>query len=344
VAESLRLGETVLLIDEKEKRFLVKLSEGGRFEYHRGILTHAEITSAPEGSVLTSTGGGRLTVIRPRLADFILKMPRGAQVVYPKDIGPILVWADIGPAMTVLEAGTGSGALTIALARAVGPSGRVVTVERREDHSTTAVKSITRWFGEIPPWLEMRSGEVEDVIAEVAPDRLVLDLPEPWHAARIATESMPPGSILCAYIPTVPQVQNLVETLRETDRWTEIEVSEHLYRTWNVLGRSVRPDHQMIGHTGFLVIARKVTGSLPPDPTAPEHSELPNARHPSRHEHLSRAVVPRFGRSAFGVLRWALQSAPCAGARAWSSCVVAVLVPYVLPSTFDLRRFALRAQ
>lgn len=265
--EPLHLGETVLLIDDKGKRFLVKLSEGGRFEYHRGILTHGDIMAAPEGSVMTSTGGGRLTVIRPRLADFILKMPRGAQVVYPKDIGPILMWADIGPGQTVLEAGTGSGALTIALTRAVGPTGRVVTVERRDDHSVTAVKSITRWFGEIPSHLEMRSGEVEDAIAEVAPDRLVLDLPEPWHAAEIAGSSMPSGGILCAYIPTIPQVQHLVETLREAGCWIEIEISEHLYRTWNVSGRSVRPDHQMVGHTGFLVIARKVVGETRPDGT-----------------------------------------------------------------------------
>jgi tRNA (adenine57-N1/adenine58-N1)-methyltransferase catalytic subunit len=246
MSESLRFGETVLLIDDKDKRFLVKLTDGARFEYHRGIVPHAEIVAAGEGTVVISTGGGRLTVLRPRLADFLLKMPRGAQVVYPKDIGPILVWADIGPGQT------------IALARAVGPAGRLVTVERRDDHAVTAVKSITRWFGEIPPWVDMRSGEVEDLVADVSPDRLVLDLPEPWHAARVAGESMRPGGILCAYIPTIPQVQQLVEVLREAECWIEIEVSEHLYRTWNVSGRSVRPDHQMVGHTGFLVIARKV--------------------------------------------------------------------------------------
>src|SRR5690606_7066090 len=118
---------------------------------------------------------------------------------YPKDIGPILVWADIGPGMTVLEAGTGSGALTIALARAVGPAGRVVTVERREDHAARAYKSLTRWFGEIPEHVEIRAGDVEDHVAEVAPDRLVLDLPEPWHAARLASGSIPSGAILCSY-------------------------------------------------------------------------------------------------------------------------------------------------
>lgn len=262
MSETLRAGESVLMIDDKGKRFLVKLTEGQRFEYHRGVLAHSELIGLEEGSVVRSSGGGSLTVIRPRMADFILKMPRGAQVVYPKDIGPILVWADIGPGMTVLEAGTGSGALTIALVRAVGREGRVVSVERRDDHSTTAVKSLTRWFGEIPENLEMRSGEVEDHVADVNPDRLVLDLPEPWHATALASETMPSGGAVCAYVPTIPQVQTQVETLRDAGCWIEIEVQEHLYRTWNVVGRSVRPDHHMVGHTGFLVLARKV---IPPE-------------------------------------------------------------------------------
>jgi tRNA (adenine57-N1/adenine58-N1)-methyltransferase len=251
-------GESVLLIDEKQKRFLVKLAPGQRFEYHRGRLDHNDLIGLASGSIITSTGGGKLHALRPRLADFVLKMPRGAQVVYPKDIGPIIVWADIGPGMTVLEAGTGSGALTLALMRAVGGEGRVVTVERREDHSKTAVKSVNRWYGTIPSNLDMRIGEVEDHIVDVSPDRLVLDLPEPWHAAEVATESLRNGALICAYIPTIPQVQTLVETLRSSGRWIEIEVTEHLYRSWNVNGRSVRPDHQMVGHTGFLVIARKV--------------------------------------------------------------------------------------
>lgn len=258
VSEPTKAGESILMIDDKGKRFLVKLTEGQRFEYHRGTIDHTNLIGLPEGSVVTSSGGGTLTILRPRLADFILKMPRGAQVVYPKDIGPILMWADIGPGMTVLEAGTGSGALTIALLRAVGPEGRVVSVERRDDHAKTAVKSITRWFGELPGNLELRSGDVEDHVADVQPDRLVLDLPEPWHAAAIASDTMPSGGLLCAYIPTIPQVQSLVEILRERSCWIDIEVQEHLYRTWNVAGRSVRPDHQMVGHTGFLVLARKV--------------------------------------------------------------------------------------
>lgn len=261
--EAFSYGESVLLVDDKERHYLVRLSEGGSFQYHRGVLGHADIVGSEDGTVLRSSGGGSLTALRPRLADFILKMPRGAQVVYPKDIGPILVWGDIGPGMTVLEAGTGSGALTIALARAVGPAGRVVTVERREDHAERGRKSLTRWFGEMPANVEMRAGEVEDVIAEVRPDRLVLDLPEPWHAARIASRELASGALLCAYIPTIPQVQTLVETLRAEGCWIEIEVTETLYRTWNVSGRSVRPDHQMVGHTGFLVVARRIRAEGP---------------------------------------------------------------------------------
>jgi tRNA (adenine57-N1/adenine58-N1)-methyltransferase catalytic subunit len=256
--EPLVYGESVLLVDDKDRHYLVKLTEGGSFQYHRGVLAHAALVGSADGSRHVSSNGGPLTVIRPRLADFILKMPRGAQVVYPKDIGPILVWGDIGPGMTVLEAGTGSGALTIALARAVGSEGRVVTVERREDHAEQARKSLVRWFGAIPAHVEMRTDEVENLVAEIQPDRLVLDLPEPWHAARIASTALPDGALLCAYIPTVPQVQTLVEALRADGVWIDIEVTETLYRTWNVAGRSVRPDHQMVGHTGFLVIARKV--------------------------------------------------------------------------------------
>jgi tRNA (adenine57-N1/adenine58-N1)-methyltransferase len=248
-----------LLIDDKERHYLVKLVEGSSFQYHRGALAHADIVGADEGRTFFSTNGGPLLAIRPRLSDFILKMPRGAQVVYPKDIGPILVWADIGPGMTVLEAGTGSGALTIALARAVGPAGRVITVESRDDHAVTARKSLTRWFGAIPENVEMRSGAIEDVMIGIRADRLVLDLAEPWHAAANIGDTLSPGGILSAYLPTVPQIQTTVSALRDAGIWAEIEVSETLYRTWNVSGRSVRPDHQMVGHTGFLVVARRIS-------------------------------------------------------------------------------------
>lgn len=252
------VGESILLIDAKGRQFLVKLAEGGEFHYHRGVVAHAELVGRPEGTWVTASGGGRLLALRPRLADYILKMQRGAQVVYPKDIGPILVWADIAPGMTVLEAGTGSGALAMALARAVGSEGRVISVERRSDHAAHARRAIRRWFGEVPDRLELREGEVEEVVEEVRPERLVLDVPEPWHAVASASHHQPEGAVFCSYLPTVPQVQTLVEALRTSRRFAEIEVFETLHRTWKVAGRSVRPDHQMVGHTGFITVARRV--------------------------------------------------------------------------------------
>ncbi len=257
MAEPLREGESVLLIDGKGRRYLVKLSSGSTFQYHLGVVPHDDIVGRREGEEVSSSAGGRLLVLRPRLADFILKMPRGAQVVYPKDIGPILVWADIAPGLTVLEAGTGSGALTIALTRAVGPQGRVVSVERRADHAEHAEKMIRRWFGEVPAQLHLKVGEVEEIMEGEQPDRIVLDLPEPWHAVEVAVRRQPGGGIFCSYLPTVPQVQTLVETLEGSGGYRQIEVFETLHRTWNVSGRSVRPDHRMVGHTGFVVVARR---------------------------------------------------------------------------------------
>jgi tRNA (adenine57-N1/adenine58-N1)-methyltransferase len=191
-------------------------------------------------------------------------MKRGAQVVYPKDLGPILVYADIGPGMTVLEAGSGSGALTIGLSRAVGPGGRVVSVELREDHAAQARKAVSRWYGEVPANVELRVGDVVEEVEEVRAERIVLDLPEPWHVVEAAAAHQPSGGILAAYLPTVIQVQALVERSRATGVFAEVEVKEFLARDWNISGRSVRPEHNMVGHTGFLVFMRK-TAERPPD-------------------------------------------------------------------------------
>ena len=185
-------------------------------------------------------------------------MKRGAQVVYPKDLGPIVVFGDIAPGMTVLEAGTGSGALTLGLSRAVGPTGRVISVEKRDDHASHARKTIQRWYGEFPDNVELRSGDVADHVADVAPERIVLDVPEPWHTITAAADHQPAGGVLTAYVPTVPQVERTVDAARETRRFAEIEVKEFLFRDWNIDGRSVRPEHSMVGHTGFLVFMRRV--------------------------------------------------------------------------------------
>lgn len=251
-------GEPCLLVDGKGRHYLVKLDPTRQFQYHRGVVEHSEVIGREDGSWVEASSGDRLLALRPRLADFILRMRRGAQVVYPKDIGPILVYADIAPGVTVLEAGTGSGALTMALTRVVGEKGRVVSVERREDHASQARRNIERFFGEVPPQLELRIGEVEPVVAELAPERIILDLPEPWHAVEPAAKHQPPGGVFCGYLPTIPQVQTLVDALRDTRAYAEIEVKEFLFRDWNVSGRSVRPEHTMVGHTGFLVFARRV--------------------------------------------------------------------------------------
>lgn len=266
MSKPLEAGDWVLLIDDKARRYLVRLDSTQEFHYHRGRVRHSDLIGTEEGRQVTASSGGVLRVLRPRLADYILKMPRGAQVVYPKDIGPIVTWADIGPGMTVLEAGSGSGALTLGLLRAVGTEGKVVSVERREDHQRTAVKTVTRWLGEVPPNLIFRVGDVEDVMGEICPERIVLDLPEPWLAAEKAVASQPGGGVFCSYLPTVPQLQQLVEVLETSYR--EIEVFETMHRTWKVSGRSVRPDHRMIGHTGFVVVGRKVIHD--PAPAAAE--------------------------------------------------------------------------
>ncbi len=251
-------GEPCLFIDGKGRHYLVDLEPDGRFQYHAGSLSHGDVIGCEEGSVFRTSAGGRLVALRPRLADYILSMRRGAQVIYPKDIGPMLHWGDIGPGMTVLEAGTGSGALTSALVRAVGPDGLVVSVDEREDHAAVARAVITRFFGCLPPNLDLRVGMVEDLVESVAPERLVLDVPEPWHVVAPAANGLQLGGVLTAYLPTVPQVQRLHQELRHAKCFADIGAFEVLLREWVAEGRSVRPSHRMIGHTGFINVARKI--------------------------------------------------------------------------------------
>jgi tRNA (adenine57-N1/adenine58-N1)-methyltransferase catalytic subunit len=251
-------GDPALLIDPQGRQFLLKLEAGRTFQTHQGLIPHDALIGAEDGSWTQTSGGSDMLLIRPRLSDFILKMKRSAQVVYPKDIGPILVFADIAPGMTVLEAGTGSGALTLGLSRAVGPTGKVVSVERREDHAAHARKAIERWYGEVPGNIDMRIGDVADAVAEIQPERIVLDLPEPGPTLEAAAIHQPTGGVVCIYLPTVPQLQAAVITADETGAFAEIEIKEFLFRDWNVSGRSVRPEHTMVGHTGFLMFMRRV--------------------------------------------------------------------------------------
>ena len=249
--------EACLLFDSKGRRYLIELIVGAQFHHHQGLLPHDDIIGAEEGATLYSSLGRPLVALRPRLADFALKMPRGAAVVYPKDTGAILVWADIKPGDIVVEAGTGSGALTMALARAVGKEGRVISYEQREDHAELARKRIRGFFGFMPEQIELRVGRVEDGLPVLRPDRIVLDLPEPWHSVPLATQCLAAGGIFCCYLPTVPQVQQVREALAASGSFLDVMSFEVMMREWTVDGRSVRPSHRMIGHTGFITVARK---------------------------------------------------------------------------------------
>jgi tRNA (adenine57-N1/adenine58-N1)-methyltransferase catalytic subunit len=251
------VGERVLLIDARGRRFLVKLQADGTFHYHGGAVPHDLIVGSEDGTVVHSTTGADLMCLRPTLADFVLKMPRGAQVVYPKDMGAIVVEADIAPGSSVLEAGTGSGALTIALARAVGPEGSVITYEAREDFHEKAAANLEAFFGKVPPWVDLRFGDVRDVGALGDTfDRAVLDLPEPWALLPEVGRALRTGGILCTYLPTTNQIQLCVPAM-EGAGFTEVTTFEVLHRTWHVTERSVRPDHRMVAHTGFITVGRK---------------------------------------------------------------------------------------
>jgi tRNA (adenine57-N1/adenine58-N1)-methyltransferase len=244
-------GERVLLFDSKRRRYLVTLAEGGEFHTHAGFVRHEQLLGLPEGTVVRSTAGARYTAVRPTLADFVLKMPRGAQVIYPKDLGPILVLADVFPGARVLESGVGSGALSMTLVRA---GAEVTGYELRDDFAAKARENVTAFLGPSPHYrVEVR--DVYDGIDETDLDRVVLDLPEPWRVVKAAEAALHPGGILVAYLPTIGQVAQLRAALDES-RFAMAETLEVLQRSWHVEGASVRPDHRMVAHTGFLTHAR----------------------------------------------------------------------------------------
>jgi tRNA (adenine57-N1/adenine58-N1)-methyltransferase len=251
-------GERILLVDQRGRRYLLKLRAGETWHSHGGGLPHDLVIGSPEGTVVHSATGMAFRAFRPRMADFVLKMPRGAQVVYPKDVGAILVEADVFPGARVLEAGTGSGSLTMALCRATGPEGRVVSYELRPEFQAKAAQNVEIFLGKMPSWLELREGDLRDVATTGERyDRVILDLPEPWNLLAPVGAVLDPGGIVCGYLPTTIQVQQLVLALEEHG-YEHLETFEVLHRSWHVTARSVRPDHRMVAHTGFVTVARRI--------------------------------------------------------------------------------------
>ncbi|SDS06582.1 tRNA (adenine-N1)-methyltransferase [Corynebacterium timonense] len=263
-------GEKVQLTDAKRRHFTIELVPGGQFHSHKGIVEHDEIIGAEEGTVVTSTLGADYLCFRHLLVDHVLSMPRGAAVIYPKDAAQILVEGDIYMGARVLEAGAGSGALSMSLLRAVGPEGTVFSYEVREDHLEYARANVAEYFGEEPAWWQPRLGDFgavtrEDLGGPV--DRLILDMVEPWHFIDTVKQLLIPGGVFMTYVATVPQLMNIMESIREAKCFTEPRAWETLLREWKVEGLATRPEHRMNAHTAFLVWTRRLAdGVTPPRP------------------------------------------------------------------------------
>jgi len=251
---NLREGDLVLLLDSKQRQYLVTLQAGKEFHSHAGFISHEEIIGAGEGVTLRSTRGASYTVLRPTLSEFILKMPRGAQVIYPKDIGPILMLADIRPGLRVLESGVGSGALSMGMLRC---GVDIVGYELREEFADRARANVERFLGaEALDRYRIELRDCYEGIDETDLDRVILDLPEPWQVVPHAATALRPGGLILAYSPSIVQVMQFREALDKAG-FILADSMEVLNRGWHVDGMAVRPDHRMVAHTGFLTTARR---------------------------------------------------------------------------------------
>ncbi|MEZ5116694.1 MAG: tRNA (adenine-N1)-methyltransferase [Candidatus Nanopelagicales bacterium] len=266
-----REGDLVQLTDPKGRMHTVALVPGRQFHTHKGALPHDELIGRPEGIVVTSTGGTPYLALRPLLTDFVLSMKRGATIVYPKDAARIVGLADVFPGARVVEAGVGSGALTCSLLRAVGDQGLVSSYDRRDDFAAIARTNVERYFGGPHPAWRLTVGDLQDSLSEAEVDRVVLDMLAPWECLDAVASALVPGGVLVVYVATTTQLSRMAETLREDGRWTEPKAEESLLRTWHLEGLAVRPDHRMVGHTGFLLVTRRLAEGtvLPPRRTRP---------------------------------------------------------------------------
>jgi tRNA (adenine57-N1/adenine58-N1)-methyltransferase len=261
----LRVGDRVQLTDPKGRLHTVTLAVGGQFHTHKGAIAHDELIGSAEGVVVKSTGAVSYLALRPLYADFVLSMPRGAAVVYPKDAGQMVTMADIYPGARVVEAGVGSGALTCALLRAVGDDGAVLSFERRADFAAIATTNVESFFGGPHPAWRLTVGDLAVELTDTGVDRVVLDMLAPWECLDAAAAALCPGGVLIAYVATTTQLSRTVEDLRAHGNFTEPQAWESMVRGWHVEGLAVRPEHRMIGHTGFLVRSRRLAdGTAPP--------------------------------------------------------------------------------
>lgn len=273
VDRTFQYGDRVQFTDPKGKLYSITLVAGGEWHTHKGWLKHDEIVGKPEGSIFVTNGDLKFQAFRPLFADYVLSMPRGATIIYPKDLAMILGVADIKPGVRVLESGVGSGALTLALLRAIGESGSLQSVEIRDDFAQISKSNVINYFGTQPKNWELVVGAFQEQRYEANWDRVVLDMLAPWDCVQTAADALVPGGVLLAYVATTTQLSKFAEALKDSDLFTEPESTESIVRGWHHEGLAVRPQHRMIGHTGFLTVARRM---------APGVSVLQRRRRPSK--------------------------------------------------------------
>ena len=253
-----KLGDKVLLTDQKGKEYSITLQLNQEWHTHKGVLKHNDLIGQEQGIVVSTNQGLKFTAFKQLLSDFVLNMPRGATIVYPKDAAAIIGIADIGPGEIVLEAGAGSGALTISLLRAVGPSGTVTSYEKRPEFAEVARKNVEKYFDEVPPNWNLKLGNVEELETERKYTRVVLDMLAPWECVDMASNVLQPGGVFICYVATTTQLSQIAEAIKACGDFTEPTSSETIVRGWHHEGLAVRPQHRMIGHTAFLIMARRM--------------------------------------------------------------------------------------
>ena len=260
---SFKNGDRVQLTDSKGKLYSITLNPGSEWHTHKGVLKHDDLIGLPEGSIVATSGELKFQAFRPLLADYVLSMPRGATIVYPKDAAMIIGIADIKPGIRVLEAGVGSGALSISILRAVGESGHLHSFEIREDFAKISQENVLNYFGNLPKNWVLTVGALQEQKLDNDYDRVVLDMLSPWECVETAAQALVPGGVLISYVATTTQLSKIAEAIKENGNFTEPESSETIVRGWHHEGLAVRPQHRIIGHTGFLIFTRRMASGVP---------------------------------------------------------------------------------